>query len=317
MGDAKDVWRVDATVVVVAATWSLFLALAPFVSLRIDWTSFWPPAVIVVGLALLVGFYSIRRPEPRIAATARAAALMIAFSLAIALLNYFGFDLHRPRIDAELAAFDRALGFDWWGYVTAVKSSRIVGTILSLAYMSTQGQVVVAILILGFTGRLPELERLILAFMLGAIAVVATWCLFPSFGALPLAYERGMADAPFHLAMDRAYAEALVAYHGGALPVLRFETLVGLVGCPSFHTTMAVLTAWALRDVRFVAPVAVVLNLLVVAAVPADGGHHFVDAFAGLAVAVVAVVASRRLVRGREEAGEAEPRAAVAAEATR
>ena len=39
--------------------------------------------------------------------------------------------------------------------------------------------------------------------MIAAIATIGTWCLFPSFGALPMHYAQGMAQPPFFLAMTK------------------------------------------------------------------------------------------------------------------
>ena len=290
-------WKeIDPAIAIVVAVWLVLLAVHPFSSIAIDWASFLPVVGISAAVAGIWAVYARLRPDPRLAASARAALLVIVFSLGAALLNYHGFDLHRPLVDAELASIDRALGLDWWGFVVAVKSNAVVSTVLKLAYLSSLGQIVAVILILGVVGRVRRLDRFVVAFMVGALISVAVWCVHPSFGALPLAYARGMTDAPFDLAMEPTYARALLAHHAGDIPTLRFDRLVGLIGCPSFHTVMAALTVWALRDLRVVGAITVAVNLLVVAAVPADGGHHFVDAFAGLAVAVVAIVVARLLV---------------------
>lgn len=301
MGTSGGIRRIDPAVAIVVAVWLALLALRPFSSIAIDWASFLPVAGVSAAVAAVWGVYRRLRPDPRLAATAKAALVTIVFSLGTALLNYHGFDLHRALVDDRLAAIDRAFGLDWWGWVVAVKSNAVVSTVLKFAYLSSLPQIVGVILILGLVGRLRRLERFVVAFMVGALISVAVWSVFPSFGALPHAYASGMVDAPFDLAMDPAYARALLAHHAGVIPTLRFDGLVGLIGCPSFHTVMAVTTMWALRDLRVVGPLAIVANLLVLTAVPADGGHHFVDVAAGLAVAAMAIAAARLLVGGANE----------------
>jgi PAP2 superfamily len=58
-----------------------------------------------------------------------------------------------------------------------------------------------------------------------------------------------------------------------------------------------VLYAWAFWPVRWMRPIALIANGAMLAATPIDGGHYFIDLFAGIAVAVLAVVAARALGR--------------------
>ena len=79
--------------------------------------------------------------------------------------------------------------------------------------------------------------------------------------------------------------------------VLRHLDLLGLGGIvtfPSFHAASAVLYFWALWPVRWFRPLVVLANGLMLAATPINGGHYFIDLFAGVAVAVLAIVAARR-----------------------
>lgn len=90
-----------------------------------------------------------------------------------------------------------------------------------------------------------------------------------------------MADAPYDpLAMDPDYAKQLLALHAGSIPTLRFDELVGLIGVRRFHGDGAT-TIRALAGIRGVGSAAFVVNALVIATVPVDGGHHLVDASPG------------------------------------
>jgi len=42
--------------------------------------------------------------------------------------------------------------------------------------------------------------------------------------------------------MTKQESLGLLALHSGAVPPLRFDELTGLIGCPSFHTVIAILT---------------------------------------------------------------------------
>jgi membrane-associated phospholipid phosphatase len=55
-------------------------------------------------------------------------------------------------------------------------------------------------------------------------------------------------------------------------------------------------------------PVAILANGLMLASTPIDGGHYFIDIFAGIAVAVAAIAAAHavsRVVRRRIDAADA------------
>jgi hypothetical protein len=110
---------------------------------------------------------------------------------------------------------------------------------------------------------------------------------FPNFGALALHYLQGLPAKAFDLAVSKEEAMQLLALHSGPLPPLRFSNLTGLIGFPSFHTVMVVLTVNAVWEI----PIAGMLacNILVLVSVPADGGHHFVDIAGGTLVAIVSI----------------------------
>jgi membrane-associated phospholipid phosphatase len=55
-------------------------------------------------------------------------------------------------------------------------------------------------------------------------------------------------------------------------------------------------------------PIAIIANAAMLASTPIDGGHYFIDLIAGVAVAVLAIVAARavsRRIGGRQTAGVA------------
>jgi hypothetical protein len=72
-----------------------------------------------------------------------------------------------------------------------------------------------------------------------------------------------------------------------------FQHLEGMVTFPSFHATAAILIAYAVRGVRFVAIPMLILNVLMIVSVIPEGGHYLVDLIAGLLIALVCIVVSR------------------------
>ena len=71
--------------------------------------------------------------------------------------------------------------------------------------------------------------------------------------------------------------------------VIGAEQIEGLISFPSFHTICGVLFSWAVWPVRRLRWWVVALNALLIAAVPIEGAHYFVDAIGGAVVAVFAV----------------------------
>ena len=83
----------------------------------------------------------------------------------------------------------------------------------------------------------------------------------------------------------------------GALRHLDLLGLGGIVTFPSFHAASAVLYAWALWPVRWMRPIVVLAFTAMLAATPINGGHYLIDIIAGIAIAVLAIVAARRVGR--------------------
>jgi hypothetical protein len=302
-----DKWRLG----IIASGWLIFLIGWPLTSITIKWASF---GLLYVLITLYAGaglaYRGLNRSE-RAGTAFFVIAQMALFSMVISLDCYLAMSLHRPLNDEFLAGVDRALGIDWWSYVTWVKSGPVSGRVLTYAYLSSPVQLVAAILLLGFTRRFARLDTLTLAFMISAAATLAFWAVFPSFGPLPLYYAQGLPAPPFDLAVSKKVAMRLLALHAGPLPPLRFEDLTGYIGFPSFHTVMAVLTVHALWGLPISGPLALAANVLVLLSLPADGGHYFIDIAGGLLVALGSIALSGMIVRQTQ--GEKPKQAVLAA----
>lgn len=280
-----DYWRLG----VIFGCVALFELFSPFTALRVDWSTLIPVYLMAGALTGVGVVYRLLGRDEGIAATVFVVAQIVVYSNVAVLDNYLGLELRRPLNDAFLARVDQAMGIDWWGYVVWAKSSPLFGRMLTFAYLTSLPQVAVAIIVLGFTKRLERLDRFTLAFMFSSALTIALWTAFPSFGALPLHYAQGLADPTFELAMSKEEALKLLALHVGPTPTLRMEDFTGLIGCPSFHTALAILSVYALWGTPFFGKLAIVLNILVLMSIPADGGHHFADVAVGAAITVLAL----------------------------
>jgi len=221
----------------------------------------------------------------------------------MALANYLAIRLERPLIDGLLAGWDRALGIDWVGMTAAVQGMPWLKITLSVAYVTTLPQIAVVVVVLALAGRLERLGLFMLSFCVAALMTVAFWAAFPSFGAFAYYWESGLAVSDRGLIVDVEYARELYDLQAGRIDVLAIDELTGLIAFPSFHTAIAVLAAWFLWPLRFVGGMALGLNLLVLASVPFDGGHHLVDVPAGILTALAGIAVARWWLAGATPKG--------------
>ena len=249
------------------------------------------------GASLLCGglarFYRTRRPEPRIAATLSAVAQVLVMSAAAGVMSYTVAARGGPLWDATFAAWDRALGLDWMAYAAMVDRHAWLARAGGLAYDSFTFQILAALLVLGFTGHLRELERFCTAFALAAVAVVLVSGLVPALGVY-----QGLDIAPGHfpeIAPRDVYTNGAVLAelrHGG-LRSFGLDEIHGIISFPSFHTVGGVLVATSLWRVSWARWPVLALDAAMIAATPVFGGHYMVDVLAGAGVALAAVAAAR------------------------
>lgn len=75
----------------------------------------------------------------------------------------------------------------------------------------------------------------------------------------------------------------------GTLNVFDLADMQGLVSMPSMHVAMAVLFVQALKGVPRLAVPAFILNALMIASAPSQGGHYLADVVAGLLLAWITI----------------------------
>ena len=74
-----------------------------------------------------------------------AGALFTPLSLAAGIFMYAAAATGRPLRDAQLAAVDHLLGFEWPSFLAATNAHAVVATVLSVAYHTTGPQIPVVI----------------------------------------------------------------------------------------------------------------------------------------------------------------------------
>ena len=285
-------------------TWLIVIAAALISTLSVVAEGFavGPRSLAAVGGASLLceglaWFYRTRRPDPRIAATLSAVAQVLVVSAAAGVMSYTVAAWGGSLWDATFASWDKALGLDWPVYAALVDGHPVLAWAGGLAYDSFEFQILVALLALGFTGRVRALEEFCTAFALSALAVVLISGAMPALGVYPgLGIPPG--QWPNVVPRDVYTSAAIVTElrHGG-LRSFSIDEICGVIAFPSFHTVGAVLVAMAMWRVPRLRWPFVVLDGAMIAATPVFGGHYFVDVFGGVSVALAASTAVGALKR--------------------
>ncbi len=239
------------------------------------------------GIAVLGLVYGLTRRSLNIAGMANAMLLWMIGSLLGAILTYAALAQAGQVYDAQLAAADAALGFDWAAWHQFVSSYPIIKVPLELAYTSLLPQIVLSVIWFSILGREDRNAELLTNFLLGLLVTTAISHLLPALGPC--------AELP---ACRQSYADELNQLRSLSLPPVDITRLTGLVVFPSFHTVLAILFTYAHRRLASFLPIAL-LNGVMLLAIPSEGGHYLVDLLAGGAVAGVCIVATSALVRGR------------------
>ena len=283
-------WTLIFGVLLVSLVW------LPFTNVSIVPMSLIGPFAAGAACAMLAGYYRIYRAETKLADGLDCMGQVMAFMIAGVLLSYLASTLNFPEQDAAFYALDRSLGLDWLAYLKAVDARPWLGTILGLAYASILPQIIILVIVLAFSGRGEAARVMVLAMMLAALisiaisAVLPAVAMFVHLGLTPADYPNLNPGAAFVHVAD------IKALRSGAPFLVDLSRTEGIITFPSYHAAIALLmllAGWAHPWLRW--PF-LVLNLLMIASTPIDGGHYFVDVFAGLAIALLCHVAARRFL---------------------
>lgn len=269
--------------------------------LNFAWTGAGLTSCACVGLETLAFFYRTRRPEPRIAATLRALAQIIAYGACAAPLSYAVASTAGPLWDTTFYAWDQALGLDWRAYLVFVNDHPQLGFAYTLAYRSLMLQIMLVVTLLGFSGRLVALRKFVLAFVVSGTITVLISALMPAMDNFVYLHLTPKDFQNLQPAASYVHVAHLTGLRDGTLKIISLDEIEGIITFPSFHGTLGALFLWAFWKVSVARVPALVLNTLLVASTPIDGGHYFVDVIAGLAIAILSICVAHRLAASSAE----------------
>ncbi|MER9326521.1 phosphatase PAP2 family protein [Mesorhizobium sp. M0488] len=222
---------------------------------------------------------------------------IILLSAGLLLLSYLASATGRPLMDRYLAAADGALGFDWVDYVTGLNAHPIFAHAITYAYGSLKIQMLVLPAILAFTSRLDRLAEFSAHFGLAGCLTCVVLVGIPAAGASDFFHPSPEVLSSFGAGASTRHLDQLHTLR--TLKPFLIEHPEGLVTFPSFHSALAAIFVYSMRDVRYIAPPVFLLNVMLILATPPQGGHYLVDVLAGLAIAIVAIQSVRWIARGR------------------
>jgi membrane-associated phospholipid phosphatase len=277
------------TTLAIVATDAAWAVLGHF---HVDAMSYAALLALSAALFALGQFYTHMRHDPNLAAMLFGASFLCVFSSAADLLNYLLLTVAGHPIDDTLASVDRAFGFHWPRLIAWAAAHPDVNAALRAIYETSLPQIAILIVCLGFSRQPAKIYGFCIALAASAMIAMGVWTLFPSFGAFAVYALPASVAAKVNAALDGNYAQQLHALLANGPGFITPRAVKGLIGFPSFHTVMALLTIWYAREVPYLRWVSLVLNILVVASTPIHGGHHLVDILGGTITAALAIWAS-------------------------
>ena len=245
-------------------------------------------AILFAAAMVAVGqFYRHVRKDERIAITAHMLPLFILYSAPASLFNILLLPRPSAPIDAMLVRMDAWFGYSWPAACAWISQYPLLSDILRQIYTLTLLQILGSLLFLGMANDRRRLHAGALALVFASLITFFCWALFPSSGASAywtLAPEvdrivRPIVNSAYGAELNRLLAE-------GVKNVSELKT-TGLVGFPSFHTVMALMSlivVWPYRPLRYAL---IVVNTALLPAILIQGGHNLMDVFGGTLITFI------------------------------
>ncbi len=223
--------------------------------------------------------------------------LFIPLSGASFLFMYLAANTTRPLMDAYLASFDAAVGFNWIRTVELANMVPSVAAVMVFCYAALAYQVPLVFLVQSIGGGR---ERMLEFVALNALSGLMTGILMlavPAAGAYSFHMpDRGM-FSHFTGVGGLAHLSTLAQLRSSTPFTFVIGNTIGLTSFPSFHTALGIIITYNLRRSILFWPVAEINAIMILATVP-EGGHYFADVLAGAAVALVSIAATRAVSAG-------------------
>ncbi len=259
--------------------------------------------ISVVAVAMISGgyFYRLKNRSERIASAMICTGIFILFSATLSLFNYLMLPLGRPTIDVSLTQIDAMLGFHWPDVMAFAAQFPTTVYIMKLAYNSTMLQFAMLVVVLGLTGRARDLHTMLTSVTITATLTICFWGLFPTLGAKSMYEIPTEVWAAINPPVNREYALALIDIARNGTQFITPSEIRGMIAFPSYHAVLAFTAIYAAWNVKYIGPVFLIINLMILPGIFIHGGHHLVDLPAGFAMFLLGTWLARKAVYAEYE----------------
>ena len=287
-------WIVGA-VLLIEVVWTALYGFS------VDWASFLPMLLAGVILVSAGIFYEKKRPTPAIQSMVNMTFFLLLITNLGAVLSYLLTSTALPLQDAHFAMIDNLFGFHWPDYMVWANEHPVVRNFLMLAYQSSMFQIVAMVLILSAMGKFAALIHFSRAYVAAILLTLAISVFIPAMSAD--AYFAPADNINFYLEHNHGVLrnEVFMGLREGTWRLITMEDVQGLVSFPSFHTCLAMLTAYAMRDHKWLFIGFAALNAVVIIGTISEGGHYLFDLFGGVIVAVFAIAVAHIAQRAESD----------------
>lgn len=263
---------------------------------QLDWIAYVWLTGSSLALLAMGSYYRLKGRSERIASALICTGGLMIFSMALSVFNYLLLPITQSPVDQYVAGVDALFGYHWPTAMQWAADHPTINTVLKYSYMTTMPQLSLLVVILGLVGRHKDLHVMILSVVISATLAICFWGLFPSLGAKSLYILPKELWAAVGPVVDEAYTVELkrIAIEGPGL--ISPSEIRGLIAFPSYHASLAFVAIAASRNIKFLFPIFLVLNLIILPATFIHGGHHLLDPFAGLVLFLIANSIAQKLV---------------------
>jgi PAP2 superfamily len=282
---------------VTIALFVLDAILLMYKGIGIDIVGYLAPLGLGVSAIFIGQFYRTTRLDHGISLALTATGTFILFTLVGSIFNYCLLPLRFPRVDTYFLELDAMFGFHWPWFATEISHYPIFSAILGIVYFSSLPQLILVILTLGFSKKVTQLHTFLLTGVIGALLTFIIWSFFPSFGATSIHDLPKEVLGRMPIAVNPQYGQELVRLGIEGTKHISPANVLGLIGFPSFHTVMALMSVVFLRQIKIAWPICLIINAIMIPAIIVQGGHHLSDLLGGLLVFVAAYVLSLSAMR--------------------
>jgi len=235
--------------------------------------------LVIAGVLGTVAVYYHRRREESFVACANALLHITLYTACYSVLMYAAAALNAPLIDGWLMRCDALAHVHVLDMMAWAAANPQIEMALRIAYNSLLLQTPLVIVILGFSGDRRSLEQFVLQFMLGTWICLVVFCLWPAAGPFS-----GYGFAPN--ATQARYLDHFHQLREGVRTLVTWRNAEGLITFPSFHTTWAIILAWAMRKRHWLFVLSGIVNAGVILATMTTGWHYFTDVVGGMLLAI-------------------------------